>query len=64
MTDTSGFYAMLDGELYHAPNFVSGPGFDLNRDNMEHRATGAGPWEWHESREDAEAWLTFPEDEE
>lgn len=63
MTDTSGFYALLGGELYHAPNFVSGPDFELHRDNMDDRLNGAGPWKWFDTREEAEAWAALQEEE-
>lgn len=55
MEDTSGFYALLDNELHWAPNFVSGPGFDLNRNNEADRIIELNGWKYFSSLEEAKA---------
>lgn len=54
--DTSGFYGYLWGELFYAPNFVTGPGFSLERTIPEDRTREANGWRWFDTRAEAEAF--------
>lgn len=60
MTDESGFYKYVADEytLHHGPNFVSGPGFDLDRNVLEHRdnelnGSDVHGWFWFETTAEA-----------
>lgn len=56
MQNTSGFYALIEGELNHAPNFVSGPGFDLDVNNEQDKLNGSNGWKYFDSIELAKAY--------
>jgi hypothetical protein len=55
----TGFYKLEEDSAFmlHAPNFVSGPGFELLAEREADRLAGADGWRWFESRAAAEAAL-------
>lgn len=48
-----GFYKLEDGELLYAPNFVSGPGFELLAELRENYSYPVEGWTWFDSLEGA-----------
>ena len=48
-----GFYKLEDGSLLYAPNFVSGPGFELLAGEHERHIYPVEGWRWFETLEDA-----------
>lgn len=47
MEDTSGFYKLNEeGVWLHAPNFVSGPNFELVRENKDDYDYPVEGWSW------------------
>lgn len=68
--DTSGFYKYdIDDtlELFFGPNFVAGPTFELDRNNLEDRDNALNGsdwhhWYWFDTEEEAIAALVPPAD--
>lgn len=54
--DTSGFYGYMWGDLYYAPNFVTGPGFNLERTIPEDRLRETNGWRWFDTEAEALAF--------
>lgn len=52
--DTSGFYKAEEGQLLHAPNFVSAPDYDLSRTRKDEYTYPVHGWHWFDSQQDAE----------
>lgn len=50
---TKGFYKLEDGSLMYAPNFVSGPGFELLADQHESYTYPVEGWKWFDTLEGA-----------
>ena len=57
MEDTSGFYKAEDGVLLYAPNFVSGPSFELVRELHTTYSYPVEGWMWFNNEETAIAEL-------
>lgn len=62
--DTSGFYFVDGEELFFGPNFVSGPNFELNRDDPEDRdndlnGSATHGWYWFDSEEEARTFFNL-----
>jgi hypothetical protein len=55
MTDTSGFYAYQDNEIFFGPQFVDNMNFSLRRDRLEDRERTDTPFRWFDTEEEAHA---------
>lgn len=54
---TSGFYALQNDELIHAPNFVEGPGFSLKSEDKDKYSYPVSGWTWFDSIEEAASFF-------
>lgn len=48
-----GFYKYIVSQLLYAPNFVSGPGFELHRDTKDNHKYPSDGWYWFNSLAEA-----------
>ena len=53
------FFKRDGDEILEAPNFVKGPGFELNKNDTSQTADG---WVWYDTIEEAEQALLLPDD--
>lgn len=56
----AGFYRADDAYLYHAPNFVRGPGYDLFAEQRETYTYPIHGWTWFDDEVTARAALGLP----
>ena len=57
--ETSGFYKVDNGDLMYAPNFVSAPGYELNRNDLQNYTLPIEGWYWFDSIEEANAFFNI-----
>lgn len=57
MENTSGFFKVTDGELFHAPNFVYAPSFTLLREQKDEYPYPVDGWIWFDDTVAAQAAL-------
>ena len=62
MSDTSGFYKNIDGELVYGPNFVLGAygAYELRRATKDSNTYPVDGWYWFDSEEQARTELGMP----
>lgn len=58
--ETSGFYKVDNGDLMYAPNFVSAPEYELNRNLLETYTLPIDGWYWFDNVDDANAFFKIP----
>jgi len=64
MEDTSGFYKVVNGELWQASFFVKAPTIHLFRENKDEYEYPTDGWYWFDSEEEARVALNCPKIEE
>ena len=58
--DTNGFYKAEESEVGYAPNFVAGPGFDLNKNLKDTYQYPVAGWYWFDAKEKAYVFFNLP----
>lgn len=61
--DTSGFYALIDGELFFAPNFVESATFSLHRADKDTYTYPVNGWSWFDSEQEAKTFFNITDEE-
>lgn len=59
--NTQGFYKYTDNELFHGPNFVSSPDYELLAENHEQYTYPVDGWSWFNSELEAKAFFNVVE---
>jgi hypothetical protein len=64
MEDTSGFFKVVNGELWQAANYVKSPTTELFRDKKDEYEYPVDGWFWLDSEEEARLFFNLPKTEE